>query len=156
LHSEPGLAPNDSSTSRILEGPVELTDDPKDERGRVERILAAFNESWLVYWDAYVELQNQLYESVKAAREVSWLAATDTDQISRINMAQRELFASMPRRMDYSPLGQVRNLDDAMRRLQELENAMVIEKAKCLRLIDAIEVIRVKIATTRDGLQSRS
>ncbi len=132
-----------------------MTDNPKDEQERVERIFAAFNESWLIYWDAYVELQNQLYESVKAAREVSWLAAADMDKVSRINMAQRELFASMPRRMDYSPLGQIRNLDNAMRRLQELEDAMVGEKTKCLRLIDAIEVIRGKIATTKDGLKAR-
>src|SRR5213593_846187 len=117
--------------------------------------FAAFNESWLIYWDAYVELQNQLYESVKAAREVSWLAATDTDQISRINMAQRELFASMLRRMDHSPLGDIRNLDNAMRRLQNLEDAMVVEKTKCLRLIDAIEVIRGKIAITKQGLQTK-
>ncbi len=128
----------------------------KDEQERVERVFAAFNESWLNYWDAYVELQNQLYESVKAAREVSWLAATDTDKISRINMAQRELFASMPRRMDYSPLGQIRNLDNAMRRLQELEDAMVTEKQKCVKLINAIEVIREKIATTKKELQARS
>jgi hypothetical protein len=133
-----------------------LTNDPKNEQERIERIFIAFNESWLVYWDAYVELQNQLYESVKAAREVSWLAATDTEKISRINMAQRELFASMPRRMDYSPLGQIGNLDNAMRRLKELEDAMVTEKAKCLKLIDAIEVIRGKIATTKDGLRARS
>ncbi len=134
-----------------------MTVNAKDEQERVERVFAAFNESWLNYWDAYVELQNQLYQSVKAAREVSWLAATDTDQISRINMAQRELFASMPRRMDYSPLGDVtRNLDNAMRRLQELEDAMVMEKAKCMKLIDAIEVIRGKIVATRQGLQARS
>src|SRR5881397_4242579 len=131
---------------------VQLTVNTKDDQARVERIFAAFNESWLVYWDAYVELQNQLYESVKAAREVAWLAATDIDKISKINMAQRELFASMPRRMDYSPLGQIRNLDDAMRRLQDLEDSMVVEKAKCLKMIDAIEVIRVKIATTKQGL----
>jgi len=134
-----------------------LTVKAKDEQERVEKIFAAFNESWLIYWDAYVELQNQLYQSMKAAREVSWLAATDTDKVSRINMAQRELFASMPRRMDYSPLGDItRNLDNAMRRLQDLEDAMVAEKAKCLRMIDAIEVIRGKIATTRQGLEARS
>ena len=128
----------------------------KDEKERVEKIFAEFNESWLKYWDAYVELQNQLYQSMKAAREVSWLAATDTDKVSRINMAQRELFASMPRRMDYSPLGDItRNMDNAMRRLKDLEDAMVAEKAKCLRLIDAIEVIREKIATTKQGLQAR-
>jgi hypothetical protein len=133
-----------------------LTVNAKDERERVEKIFAAFNESWLIYWDAYVELQNQLYQSMKAAREVSWLAATDTDKVSRINMAQRELFASMPRRMDYSPLGDItRNMDNAMRRLKDLEDAMVAEKAKCLRLIDAIEVIREKIATTKQGLQAR-
>ncbi len=133
-----------------------MTVNAKNEAERVERIFAAFNESWLNYWDAYVELQNQLYESVKAAREVSWLAATDTDKVSRINMAQRELFASMPRRMDYSPLGDIRNLDNAMRRLQDLEDAMVTEKAKCLKLIDAIEVIRGEIATTKQGLQAKS
>ena len=133
-----------------------MTVNAKDERERVEKIFAAFNESWLIYWDAYVELQNQLYQSMKAAREVSWLAATDTDKVSRINMAQRELFASMPRRMDYSPLGDItRNMDNAMRRLKDLEDAMVAEKAKCLRLIDAIEVIREKIATTKQGLQAR-
>ena len=133
-----------------------MTENPKDEQDRVERIFAEFNESWLSYWDAYVELQNQLYESVRAAREVSWLAATDTDQVSRINAAQRELFASMPRRMDYSPLGQIGNLDNAVRRLQDLEDAMVTEKTKCLKLITAIEVIRGKIAITKEGLQSRS
>ena len=134
-----------------------MTVKAKDEQERVEKIFAAFNESWLIYWDAYVELQNQLYQSMKAAREVSWLAATDTGKVSRINMAQRELFASMPRRMDYSPLGDItRNLDNAMRRLQDLEDAMVAEKAKCLRMIDAIEVIRGKIATTRQGLEARS
>ncbi len=133
-----------------------MTDNPKDEQERVEGIFAAFDKSWLIYWDAYVELQNQLYESVKAAREVSWLAATDSDKVSRINMAQRELFASMPRRMDYTPLGQISNLDKAMRRLQDLEDAMVTVKTKCLKLIDAIEVIRGNIATTKEGLQSRS
>ena len=133
-----------------------MTVNVKDEQERVEKIFAEFNESWLNYWNAYVELQNQLYESVKAAREVSWLAATDTDKISRINMAQRELFASMPRRMDYSPLGQIRNLENAMRRLQDLEDAMVTEKQKCMKLIDAIEIIRGKIATTKLGLQDRS
>ncbi len=81
-----------------------MTVNMKDDQARVEGIFAAFNESWRVYWDAYVELQNQLYESVKAAREVSWLAA---------------------------------------------------KKTKCLKLIDAIEVIRGKIAITKQGLQTK-
>src|SRR6266571_8981747 len=97
----------------------------KDDQARVEGIFAAFNVSWRVYWDAYVELQNQLYESIKAAREVSWLAATDTEKISAINQAQRELFASMPRRMDYMPLGQInRGFESAVSKLEELEKAL--------------------------------
>ncbi len=71
---------------------------------RVEEAFVEFNESWMVYWEAYVELQDQLYESFKAAREVSWLAATDTAKMAKINQAQRQLFASMPRRIDYAPL----------------------------------------------------
>jgi len=46
-------------------------------------------------------------------------------------------------------------MDNAMRRLQNLEDAMVVEKTKCLKLIDAIEVIRGKIAITKQGLQTK-
>ncbi len=106
------------------------------------------------YWTAYVELQNQLYESVKAAREVSWLAGTDVETISRINQLQRDLFASMPRRMDYVPLGQIRNLDNAMRRLDELEAALAVEKEKCGRLEDAIEVLRNQVRKAKQELQA--
>jgi hypothetical protein len=121
---------------------------------RAERIFAEFNESWMKYWTAYVELQNQLYESAMAAREVSWLAATDIEAISRINQLQRDLFASMPRRMDYVPLGQVRNLDNAMRRLDELEAALAVEKEKCRRLEDAIEVLGNQVRKAKQGLQT--
>jgi hypothetical protein len=121
---------------------------------RAERIFAEFNESWMKYWTAYVELQNQLYESVKAAREVSWLAGTDVETISRINQLQRDLFASMPRRMDYVPLGQIRNLDNAMRRLDELEAALAVEKEKCGRLEDAIEVLRNQVRKAKQELQA--
>src|SRR3989441_13298890 len=100
----------------------------------VEEIFAEFNRSWMTYWDAYVELQNQLYESIKAAREVSWLAATDTGKMSEINQAQREVFASMPRRMDYMPLGQItRGFDSAVSKLEDLESALSAEKEKCKR-----------------------
>ena len=120
-----------------------MTADINPEQGKIlEKIFAEFNESWMNYWAAYVELQNSLYESVKAAREVSWLAATDVDKISRINQLQRDLLASMPRRMDYLPLGQItRNMDTAIGKLDDLEEALNSEKALCGRLEDAIEVL---------------
>ncbi len=42
----------------------------KDGTG-VEKVFEEFNKSWLTYWDAYVDLQNRLYESIKTAREAS-------------------------------------------------------------------------------------
>ena len=128
-----------------------------NEQNRVARVFEEFNAGWLAYWNAYVDLQNQLYEAIKMAREVSWLSATDTDKLSRLNNAQRELFASMPRRMDYMPLSQVnRSLDSAISRLDGLDNAMDTEKAKCLKLIEAIQVIREKIAKTKQELQAKA
>ena len=119
----------------------------------VERIFAEFNESWMNYWAAYVELQNSLYESVKAARDVSWLAATDVDKISRINQLQRDLFSSMPRRMDYLPLGQIaRNMDTAVSKLDELEKALSSEKVRCGRLEDAIEVLSGQVKRAKQEL----
>ena len=131
-----------------------MTDDNNLEQGKlVERVFAAFNESWMSYWAAYVELQNLLYESVKAAREVSWLAATDVDKISRINQLQRDLFASMPRRMDYMPLGQItRSLDTAVSKLDELDEALNSEKEQCGKLEDAIEVLIGQVRKARQEL----
>ncbi len=119
----------------------------------LERIFGEFNKSWMTYWDAYVELQNQLYESIKAAREVTWLAGTDTEKVSEINQAQRELFASMPRRMDYMPLGQItRDLDSALSKLERLENALSVEKEKCKRLEEATEVLRERARKAKEEL----
>ncbi len=119
-------------------------------------VFAAFQRSWLDYWAAYVELQKQLYESLRAGREVSWLAATDTEKINEINITQRELFAAMPRRMDYMPLGQInRSLDSAMSKLDELERALTSEEAKCRTLLDAIQVLRQGIGKTREGLKTK-
>ena len=131
-----------------------MTTDNNLEQGKlVERIFAAFNESWMSYWAAYVELQNQLYESVKAAREVSWLAATDVDKISRINQLQRDLFASMPRRMDYMPLGQItRSLDTAVSKLDDLEEALNSEKEQCGKLQDGIEALLGQVRKARQEL----
>ena len=123
----------------------------------LEKIFIEFNKSWMTYWDAYVELQNQLYESIKTAREVSWLAATDTEKISEINKVQRELFASMPRRMDYMPLGQItRDFDTAVSKLERLENALSVEKEKCKRLEEATEVLKEKTRKTKEELQNYS
>jgi hypothetical protein len=120
---------------------------------RVEKAFEEFNKSWMVYWDAYVDLQNQLYESIKTAREVSWLAATDPAKMSDINSVQRELFSTMPRRMDYMPLGQIsRDLDSALSKLEELEAALSVEKEKCKRLEQATDVLLEGTRKTKEEL----
>lgn len=118
-----------------------------------EKIFADFNKAWMTYWDAYVELQNQLYESIKAARDVSWLAGTDTQKISDINQAQRELFASMPRRMDYMPLGEIsRDLDSAVSKLEALQKALFVENEMCKRLQDATGVLKESARVAEQAL----
>ncbi|MDA4128252.1 MAG: hypothetical protein OK422_02115 [Thaumarchaeota archaeon] len=108
----------------------------------VEKIFAGFDEAWLRYWNAYISLQNQLYETARAAREVSWLSATDPAKLSDINRVQRELYATMPRRVDYQPLGQVtRSLDSAPTTFEALEAALILEKEKCQELEKAIDVV---------------
>jgi hypothetical protein len=122
--------------------------------GGVDQIFAEFNKSLMTYWAAYIELQNQLYEAIRAAREVSWLAATDTQKISEINSVQRDLFASMPRRMDYMPLWQIsRDHDDAVGKLEELQNILVAEKESCKRLEDAITLLKEKATITEEALK---
>ena len=121
---------------------------------RVEKIFEAFNESWMNYWNIYVDLQNQLYQSARAARQVSWLAATDAAKLSEINQAQRELFASMPRRVDYEPLGQItRNLDTAASVLDELVASLAREQEKCRKLEEAIATLLEQTRITKDELR---
>ncbi len=128
-----------------------------DSNKRVAQAFDEFNESWLVYWTAYIELQNQLYESLKAAREVTWLGATDSAKMSEINAAQRQLFASMPRRLDYVPLGQVnRSMDYALSKINELQAALTSEKEKCKRLETAIDILIDKASRTKQELQNTS
>jgi len=128
-----------------------------DSNKRVAQAFDEFNESWLVYWTAYIELQNQLYESLKAAREVTWLGATDSAKMSEINAAQRQLFASMPRRLDYVPLGQVnRSMDYALSKINELQAALNSEKEKCKRLETAIDILIDKASRTKQELQNTS
>jgi hypothetical protein len=124
-------------------------------KSEIEGIFAEFNKSWMTYWDAYVALQNQLYESIKAARDVSWLAATDTVKISEINSAQRDLFASMPRRMDYMPLGEIsRNLESAVSKLEALQEILSAEKEMCKRLEDATGVLKERARITEEALKN--
>jgi hypothetical protein len=123
--------------------------------GRVQKMLDEFNVSWLKYWAIYVELQNQLYETARAAREVSWLAATDDAKLSQINRTQRDLYATMPRRLDYMPLGNVsRDLDSASSKLRELEAALNAGKARCASLVTAIDLLLEQIGRTRQELQA--
>lgn len=127
------------------------------ERARsrqIEKVFATFNESWMNYWAAYLDLQNQLYESVRAAREVSWLAATDLAKMSDINRAQRDLFNAMPRKMDYSPLGQITSGLDALNKLDQLDAALSAEMEKCKTLEKAIEVLREQANKTKQELQA--
>ncbi len=131
-----------------------MTADSRDTAGTpIEKVFEEFNRSWMTYWDAYVDLQNQLYESIKTAREVSWLAATDTAKMSEINSAQRELFSSMPRRVDYVPLGQIsRDLDSAVSKVEELESALLAEKNKCKLLEAATDILLERARKTKEEL----
>jgi hypothetical protein len=148
-------APNLIGWSRHSGPDQGLTLDTDSQGDRVQKMLDEFNESWMKYWASYVELQNQLYDSARAAREVSWLAATDEVKLSQINRTQRELYATMPRRVDYMPLGAIsRDLDSAPAKLGELETALTTEKAKCARLVAAIDLLLDQIGRTRKELQA--
>jgi chromosome segregation ATPase len=122
-------------------------------QARIDEIFNSFGKAWLKYWESYVALQDQLYESLRAAREVQWLAATDTTKLSEINALQRELFASMPRRLDYTPLGQIsRDLDSAPTRIAELEAALASETEDCKRLEAALEVLKKQTQVLKESL----
>ena len=130
----------------------------ESERARdtkLAEILAAFNESWVKYWESYVRLQEQLYESLRAGREVSWLAATDDRKLSEINQVQRELFSGMPRRLDYSPLGQIsRNLSTAPTKIADLEVALAQEEEACKNLEAAIAFMKGKVGALKEALRA--
>ena len=122
---------------------------------RLREIFVSFNESLMKYWESYVMLQDQLYESLRAAREVSWLAATDTNKLSEINRAQRELFAGMPRRMDYIPLAQISlDYDSASSKIAELEATLTLEEEGCKKLEEAIAILKEKARTMKEALRA--
>jgi hypothetical protein len=125
----------------------------KASDARLREIFAAYNEAWMKYWESYIRLQDQLYESLRAGREVSWLAATDERKMSEINQVQRELFENMPRRLDYSPLGQIsRDLNSAPSKIKDLEAALTEEEAACRSLEAAIDLMREKVEKMKKAM----
>ena len=127
----------------------------KAHEARLREIFAAFNEAWLKYWDSYIKLQDQLYESLRAGREVSWLAATDERKMSEINRVQRELFENMPRRLDYSPLGQIsRDLNSAPSKIKDLEAALAQAEEGCRSLEAALTLMKEKVEVMKKAMSA--
>ena len=127
----------------------------KAHEARLQEILAAFNEAWLKYWDSYIKLQDQLYESLRAGREVSWLAATDERKMSEMNQVQRELFENMPRRLDYSPLGQItRDLDSAPSRIKDLEAALDQVEEGCRSVEASLTLMKEKVEVMKKAMSA--
>jgi len=121
---------------------------------KLQEIFDSFNEAWLKYWESCIALQSQLDESLRAAREVQWLAATDQGKLSEVNRLQRELFASMPRRLDYAPLGQVsQDLDSAPSKISGLESALSSEEESCKKLEAGIAILKTRIQAMKEALQ---
>ena len=120
-----------------------------------EAVLDSFNQAWRKYWEAYVELQDQLYETLRAAREVQWLAATDEGKLSEVNRLQRELFASVPRPLDYMPLSQVSlDLDTAPSKIGELDAQLSSEEEACRKLDAEIGVLKTRTQAMKEALKN--
>ena len=98
------------------------------------------------YWASYTKLQDQLYESLRAGREVSWLAATDQGKLREVNQVQRELFSGMPRRLDYAPLGEItQDMGSAPSKIADLQLALSREEEGCKDLVAAIATMKEKV-----------
>ena len=125
------------------------------EKARFEELFDSFNRAWLKYWESYVALQNQLYDSLQAGRDVQWLAATDPKKLSEINRLQRELFAGMPRRLDYEPLGQVsEEIASAPSKIEELDAALTSEDEACKKLQEAIVALKTHTKAMREAFNA--
>ena len=121
--------------------------------GRLDEIFAAFNEAWMRYWASYTKLQDQLYESLRAGREVSWLAATDEGKLREINQVQRELFSGMPRRLDYAPVGEVtQDMGSARSKIADLQEALSREEGGCKDLESAIALMKEKVEAMKKAM----
>jgi len=120
---------------------------------RLKDVFDSFNRAWLKYWESHIALQKQLDEALRAAREVQWLAATDQGELSEVNRLQRDLFGSMPRRLDYTPLGQVsQDLDSAPSKIEELDAALSSEEEACKTLEEAISILKGQTQTMKESL----
>lgn len=127
----------------------------KAHETKLREIFASFNEAWMKYWDSYIKLQDQLYESLRAGREVSWLAASDERKMSEINQVQRQLFENMPRRLDYSPLGQItRDLESAPSKIMDLESALAQAEEGCKNLEEAISLMKAKVEAMKKAMSA--
>ena len=127
----------------------------KDHEARLREILSAYNEAWMKYWKSYIRIQDQLYESLRAGREVSWLAATDERKMGEINQVQRQLFENMPRRLDYSPLGQItHDLDSAPSKIRDLEAALAQAEEGCGSLEAAIALMKEKVEAMKKAMSA--
>ena len=121
----------------------------------LEEIFDSFSQSYQRYWEAYVVLQNQLYETLRAAREVQWLAAINEKKLSEINSLQRELFASMPRRLDYTPLGQIsEDLDSAPNKINELDATLSSANEACRKLEEGIVTLKARTQAMKEALHA--
>ncbi len=126
-----------------------------DRDARLKAIFASFNEAWMKYWNSYGRLQEQLYESLRAGRDVSWLAATDEKKLSEINQVQRELFASMPRRLDYSPLGEItRDMTTSPSKITDLEAALTSVEEGCRNVEAAIAIMKEKVEAMKQAMRT--
>jgi hypothetical protein len=130
--------------------------EPHEKAGEVRaEIFAAYDKAWMEYWAAYVKLQDQLYESLRAGRDVSWLAATSERKMSEINQVQRALFESMPRRLDYAPLGEItRDLDSAPNKVKDLEAALARVEEGCKSLEAALTLMKEKVEVMKKALSA--
>ncbi len=120
---------------------------------RLAQIFVAFNDAWMKYWESYMKLQDQLYESLRAGREVSWLAATDQVKLREINQVQRELFSDMPRRLDYAPLGEIsQDMGSAPTKIADLQEALSKEEEACKDLEAAIALMKEQVDVMKKAL----
>jgi hypothetical protein len=125
------------------------------DRSTLEGIFDSFSQSYQRYWEAYIALQNQLYETLRAAREVQWLAATDEKKLGEINSLQRELFASVPRRLDYTPLGQIsRDLDSVPNKIDDLDAALSSVQEGCKKLEEGVVILKARTHAMKEALQA--
>jgi len=132
-----------------------LNNEKNADTSELEEIFDSFSQSYQRYWEAYVVLQNQLYETLRAAREVQWLAATDEKKLSEINSLQRELFASVPRRLDYTPLGQIsEDLDSAPNKIDELGAALSSANEACRKLEEGIVTLEARTQAMKAALHA--